>query len=182
VFFDHVPAPLICVSATQVGAIVPYSVAGKASVELRVESATGRTNTVRLAVAASAPGLFTLEATGRGQGAILHPEYSVNGPGNPAERGSAVILYATGEGQTDPGGTDGKLAVGVYPRPRLPVSVRIGGIEGDVWYAGAAPGLVAGALQVNVKVPETVAAGAAVPVILKIGDRISQPGVTLTVR
>ena len=182
VFFDNVPAPLIYVSATQVGAIVPYSVAGKASVELRVESATGRTNTVRLAVAASAPGLFTLEATGRGQGAILHPEYSVNGPGNPAERGSAVILYATGEGQTDPGGTDGKLAVGVYPRPRLPVSVRIGGLEADVWYAGAAPGLVAGALQVNVKVPETVAAGAAVPVILKIGDRISQPGVTLAVR
>jgi uncharacterized protein (TIGR03437 family) len=93
-----------------------------------------------------------------------------------------VILWATGEGQTDPGGTDGKLAAGVYPRPRLPVSVRIGGIEADVWYAGAAPGQVAGVMQINVKVPETVAAGDAVPVILKVGDRISQAGVTLAVR
>lgn len=182
VFFDNVPAPLIYVSATQVSAIVPYSAAGKASVELRVDSATGRTNTVRLAVAASAPGLFTLDSTGESQGAILHPDYSVNGPGNPAPRGAAVILWATGEGQTDPGGTDGKLAAGVYPRPRLPVLVRIGGIEADVWYAGAAPGQVAGVMQVNVKVPETVAAGDAVPVILKVGDRISQAGVTLAVR
>jgi uncharacterized protein (TIGR03437 family) len=37
-------------------------------------------------------------------------------------------------------------------------------------------------MQVNVLVPEGVAPGDAVPVILKVGDRVSQPGLTIAVR
>ena len=39
----------------------------------------------------------------------------------------------------------------------------------NVAYAGAAPGLVAGVLQVNVKIPDNAPTGDAVPVTLSIG-------------
>ena len=41
-------------------------------------------------------------------------------------KGETVALYATGEGQTMPGGADGKVTA-TPPVPRLPVTVTIGG-------------------------------------------------------
>ncbi|MBI3666829.1 MAG: hypothetical protein HY236_11510 [Acidobacteria bacterium] len=49
-------------------------------------------------------------------------------------------------------------------------------------YAGAAPGLVAGVLQVNAKVPDGVTPGSAVPVTITVGTATSPNGVTLAVR
>jgi uncharacterized protein (TIGR03437 family) len=134
-----------------------------------------------MAVSESAPGLFTLDSSGAGPGAVLNQDGSLNTPENPAERGSIVVLYGTGEGQTEPAGQDGSIAGEVPPRPRGPVAVRIGGREADVIYAGGAPGLVAGVIQVNARVPEDAETGE-VPVILRVGGADSQPGVTLAVR
>jgi uncharacterized protein (TIGR03437 family) len=64
----------------------------------------------------------------------------------------------------------------------LPVSARVGGVDAQVTYAGGAPGLVAGALQVNVHIPEGVASGAGVPLVLTVGVAASQPGISLAVR
>jgi len=91
------------------------------------------------------------------------------------------MIYATGGGQTNPPGEDGRLITGEPPRTALPVFVRIGGIEADVLYAGAAPGMVSGLLQVNARVPDSLAFGGAVPVDITIGDVTSKPGVTLWV-
>jgi uncharacterized protein (TIGR03437 family) len=55
-------------------------------------------------------------------------------------------------------------------------------VEARVLYAGAAPGLVSGVLQVNVQVPQQVTAGAAVPVVLKVGEAESQAQVTMAVK
>jgi uncharacterized protein (TIGR03437 family) len=64
----------------------------------------------------------------------------------------------------------------------LPVSVTIGGLPAtDITYAGAAPGLVAGALQVNVRIPASVASGDQ-SVVLRIGNTISQSGLTVSIR
>ena len=90
-------------------------------------------------------------------------------------------LYGTGEGQTDPAGVDGKLANDVLAKPLGLVSVTIGGLPAEVVYAGAAPGLVAGLMQVNVKVPATLPPGAAA-VVLKVGNSVSREGVTIAVR
>jgi uncharacterized protein (TIGR03437 family) len=182
VLFDGVPAPLLYASDRQTSVIVPYVVAGKTTGEVQVEYRGVRSSPVALAVAPAAPGLFTANSSGAGQAAALNQDYTVNGPSNPAPRESVVTLFGTGEGETSPGGIDGKLAAEPLPRPRLPVAVRIGGLAAEVLYAGAAPGLVAGVLQINARVPAGVAAGAGVPVTLTIGNATSPSGVTLAIQ
>lgn len=56
------------------------------------------------------------------------------------------------------------------------VSVKIGGVECPVQYAGAAPGLIAAVLQINVLIPDTVPPGRQ-PVELTIAGVTSQAGV-----
>jgi uncharacterized protein (TIGR03437 family) len=65
--------------------------------------------------------------------------------------------------------------------PQLPVTVSVGGIDAPVSYAGAAPGFVQGALQVNFQIPANVPAGEN-PVVLKVGNAQSQPLLTVSVR
>jgi len=181
VLFDNVAAPLVYVSATQLSAIVPYGVAGKTSTSLQVEYRGLKTNAVSVRVVDTAPGLFTANSSGKGPGAILNADNSLNTASNAAKPGGIVILYGTGEGVTDPGGQDGMVANSVYPKPRQPVTVRIGGKESEVLYAGAAPGLVAGVFQINVKVPEELGAGSH-PVVVQIGTASSSPDVTVAVQ
>ena len=95
--------------------------------------------------------------------------------------GGVITLYATGEGQTTPAGVDGKLAGTTnLTIPVQGVSVTIGGLPAVIDYAGAAPTLVAGVLQLNVEVPTGFAAGAAIPVVLQIGG-VKSPTVTIAV-
>ncbi|MGH9627011.1 MAG: M12 family metallopeptidase, partial [Bryobacteraceae bacterium] len=179
--FDGVPAPLIYVSGNQVSAVVPYSVAGKQSTRVQLEY-RGRLSEPRLLqVAPSAPALFTFDSSGRGPAAALNQNGSVNTSGNPAVPGSVVVLYATGEGQTEPGGIDGKPGAGALPKPKLPVRVRIAGRDARIEYAGGAPGLVAGVMQVNARIPEDCPSGA-VPVVLTVGEASSPASVTIAVQ
>ena len=106
----------------------------------------------------------------------------MNSPVFPAPRGSVVSIYGTGEGQTNPGGQDGRIITTDLRSPRAAVSVKIGGVPAQVKYAGSAPGLVSGVLQVNVEVPANIPPGGQVPIELTIGGIASQSGVTLAVR
>jgi uncharacterized protein (TIGR03437 family) len=182
ILFDDVPSPLIYVSTNQTSAVVPYAVAGKKTTQIRLEYKGIRSNAIEVSVAPTAPGIFTIAGSGAGQGAILNQDWSVNGPNRPAAPRSVVMIYATGEGQTTPAGVDGRLAQGTLPKPVAQVSVRIGEVQAKVLYAGAAPGNVAGVLQVNVEIPENGPSGSAVPVKLVIGDAASQSGVTLAIQ
>lgn len=180
ILFDGTPAPLIYVSSGLSSAIVPYGVR-QPSTQLQVEYNGVRSAPLPLSVAASAPGIFTANSSGSGQGAILNQDGSINTTSNPAQADSVVSLFASGEGQTDPPGVDGELADDVLPKPTSRVSVRIGGLEAEVVYAGTAPGSLKGFLQVNARIPIGVVSGNAVPITLTIGDATSQPGVTLAV-
>lgn len=181
VLFDGVAAPLVYVSGGQTSAIVPYSVAGKSSTQMVVEYQGRRSAPVDLSVVPVAPALFSSDASGRGGGAILNENGSVNGASNAAAKGSIVVLYGTGEGQTNPPGVDGQIAVGVFPKPLLSVAVSIGGLPAEILYAGAAPGLVAGVFQINARISPEVASGN-VPVVVTIGSAASQSGLTVAVR
>jgi uncharacterized protein (TIGR03437 family) len=179
ILFDGIPAPLLYVSATQIAGIVPYAVDGKSSTQVVLEYRGQQSAALTVPVAASSPAIFMLD-TNR-QGAILNQDNSVNGAGNPAAIGSYIVVFGTGEGQTDPAGVDGKVANAVYPKPKLPVSLSIGGVDAPIAYAGAAPSGVAGAFQVNAVVPPGVTPGSAVPVVLNVGG-VSSPAVYVAIR
>jgi uncharacterized protein (TIGR03437 family) len=138
------------------------------------------TNAVTLPVVASAPAIFSVDGSGKGQAAILNEDGTNNCAASPAQAGSIIVFYATGEGQTQPAGVDGRIAHDVLPTPVLPVSVTIGGIPAELIYAGAAQDAVAGMFQVSVRIPDGVASGAA-PVLLTIGNATS-PVMTVAVR
>jgi uncharacterized protein (TIGR03437 family) len=166
----------------QFSCIVPYSVTGRQTTRVQAEFKGEKGNILTIPVSASVPGLFTLDQTGRNQLAALNSDYSLNGASRPAARGSIVMLFGTGEGPTTPSGSDGKLAVGVYPKPAANVTAQVGGRDAEVLYAGAAPDLVAGVIQINVRIPADAPLGN-VPVVIKVGSRTSsQSGATLTIR
>jgi len=181
VFFDGIPAPLIYVTAQAVSAVVPYEVAGEPATQMVVVRNGQGTQPESLPVAASAPALFTADSSGAGQAAARNEDGSLNSPQNGAAPGSIVVLYATGEGQTSPGGVDGRISTEVVPKPLAPVSVQIGGMPAEVLYAGAAPQAVAGLLQLNVRVPVSLSRGAN-PVVLTVGANSSRSDVTITIR
>ena len=132
---------------------MPYGITGtNAQVTVTYQGQTSAAFSV--SIASSAPGIFTLDSTGQGQAAAINQDgVTVNSAATPAKIGEYISLYATGEGQTTPAGVDGKPASAPYPHPNLPVTVTVGGQDAPVKYAGGAPGLVAGVMQVNVQIP-----------------------------
>ncbi len=180
VLFDETPAPLVYTSRRQISAIVPYSVAGKAQVRLRIEFQGATTVTGTLRVVATAPGIFTYP--GGRRAVVVNQDGTFNAPDNRSAIDSVAVAFATGEGQTEPAGLDGQIAAAVFPKPVAPVEVLVGGVRAEIVYVGAAPGVVAGLLQVNFRIPRLVAPGAAVPLVLRIGNAVSQDGVTFAVR
>jgi uncharacterized protein (TIGR03437 family) len=178
VLFDGVAAPMVYAYAGQTSAIVPYGVASKTSTQVSVVYQGVASAAQTVAVVPVQLGLFSANANGLGQGAILHPDYSVNSTSNPAKRNGIVVLFGTGEGQTTPGGVDGQTAVSEYPKPLAPVTVKIGGRDAEVLYYGAAPTLVAGVIQVNVKIPAGTPDGNAT---VQVFEGANQSPATITV-
>jgi trimeric autotransporter adhesin len=180
ILFNGVAAPILYSSFSQAGAIAPYGISG-ASVAVTVQYQGSATLPVTVALASAAPAIFTLDSSGTGQVLAANEDGFLNGPDRPARPGSFVTLYATGEGETSPVGSDGKLAVAPLAKPLLPVTATVGGQNAFVQYAGAALGMVAGIMQVNVQIPAGTPAGSAVPILLSVGDASSPAGVTVAV-
>ena len=182
VSFNGIPAPMIYAWASQTAAIVPYGITGAfAQVTVTYQDRTSQAFPVSMA--SSAPGIYTYDSSGKGPAAAINQDgVTVNTAATPTKIGDIISLYATGEGQTTPAGVDGKAASVPYPYPNLPVTATVGGQDAPVKYAGGAPGLVAGLMQVNIQIPSGIQTGNAVPVVLRVGDAFSPGGVTIAVR
>jgi uncharacterized protein (TIGR03437 family) len=175
VSFNGVNAPIYYVSSTIVAAIVPYELFGHTQVPVSVTYQGKTSQVATVTVAATAPGIFTADASGSGQAAAINQDGTLNSASNPAPVGTIVTFYGTGEGQTTPAGVDGKIAAGPsYPSPLQNYSATVNGLPAVIDYLGAAPTLVAGALQFNVEIPTGVPGGSAIPVVLTIGGVASQ--------
>jgi len=179
VLFDGTAAPLIYVSATQISAMVPYGI-GISSTQIQVTYQGVASDPVQKSVAMSAPGIFTADSSGIGQAAMTNADGSYNSTSNPATPGSYVTFYITGEGQTDPPGSDGNVAAGTA-NVNLPVTVQVAGRTAQVLYAGSAPGNVNGFAQINAVIPADLQYGGNLPLTVQIGGVSSQAGVTLAV-
>ena len=159
--FDGIPGQTIYASTTQVNVIAPAGIAGRTLVQVRVDTdgigSDSFTSTVRDAM----PGIFTLNGSGAGPGAIVNQDGTINSAGNPAAPGTIVSVYGTGQGMLNS------------------ASVRILGTPCEILFAGqTAPGLY----QVNVRVPENAFATDRAPVELTVGDFPAQSGVTMAIR
>jgi uncharacterized protein (TIGR03437 family) len=179
VLFDGIPAPVLYAKATQTSVMVPYGVNGRTSTNIVVEYSGVQSAPVSQAVVPTVPGIYTLNQAGTGPGAILNQDgVTVNSVSAPEKRGNVIAIYMTGEGQTIPGGIDGVVIPAVasaLKHPVLPVTVTVGGIDAPVQYAGSAPTLISGVMQVNVAIPLTIAAGTQ-PVVVTVGTVKSQSG------
>jgi uncharacterized protein (TIGR03437 family) len=179
IFFDGRAAPLIYAVAGQISAVVPYEVSGKQQTVVQYSYNGVVSNNATVPVAASAPAIFTQDASGSGPGLVLNGGTSLNTAANPATGGSIVAVLATGGGTIMGGATDGALAPGVGNQT-LPVSATIGGITAPVGYSGPAPGEVNGVMQVNLTVPAGMTG--AQPLVIFVGSVASQSGVTVAVK
>jgi 6-phosphogluconolactonase len=181
--FDGVAAPLLSAQAGQVMAVVPYEVNGNPSTQLQVSYQGQTSSAVAVPVAVAAPGIFTVDGSGSGQGMISNEDGTANAPDNAASVGSTVVVSATGEGQTIPSGVDGKPGdPATPPVPIQPVTATVGGLDAQVLSAGGISGMTAGFLQVAVQIPDGVTPGDTVPIVLTIGGISSQTSVTLAIQ
>ena len=185
VTFNGVAAPLTYVASGQINAIVPYEVSGGTTTSVVVNFNDAPSPPITLNVTPTAPAIFSLSQGGSGQGAILNQDFSVNGASNPAAKGSYISIYATGEGALSPQPPTGSVtpANPPYPMPvATPVSVTIGGQPAAISYAGEAPGLVSGVLQVNVQIPSKTGSGPQT-VVLTVGTATNaQQNITVAVQ
>ena len=172
VLFDNVAAPIVYAVRGQICAIVPYAVSGRKTTEVVVEYQGQRSPPVVLPVVRSAPAVFTLDASGAGQAAMLNETGCCNSVRNPAVRGTVASLYATGEGLPLPGADR-------PPVTGLPVKVKVtvGGVAAEILWKGNV-----GLLQVNFRVPANAPLGDAVPLVLTVGEAHSTAAVTMAVR
>ena len=183
VLMNGIAAPLIFVSPGQINAQVPWEISG-GSISTQVVANGALSNTVTAASGPAAPGVFTMDQSGSGQGAVLIAAVghlaaasgSVTGClSRPVLPGEHISIYCTGLGAVSNPPSSGAPA----PSEQLSTTmstptVTIGGIPATVVFSGLAPGFV-GLYQVNVRVPANVPSGNAVPVVLGIGGASAKP-------
>ena len=179
VYFDEFKAPILYASSGQINAIVPFGIVGRRKVRAVVRNGFQSAKPLELEVATAKPALFALDGSGGGPAAAVNEDGRINGIQDGARRGSMILLYGSGFGSYAAGFSDGEIPIVARALVNLP-EVIIGGRSALVHYAGAAPGLVAGVVQLNVVVPENSPSGAVDVVVVSAGIR-SNPGATIFV-
>jgi uncharacterized protein (TIGR03437 family) len=182
VTFGGVAAPVLYASAAQINAVVPYEIAGQTQVAMQVSYAGSVSAAMPVAVAGVVPGVFTANATGTGQANASNQDGTRNTPFTPADRGSFVTMYFTGGGQTNPPGASGSVNGNTLKRLAQTVTATVGGVPAAVTFAGSAPGMVDGVMQLNLQLSPNTPVGGAQPVVLTIGGVSSAANVTLAVQ
>ena len=153
--FGDEAAPLLFVSAGQINAQVPFSVAGSETVPVSVYLNGRLTGQTVVEVKPTNLDLFFFDPLSR-HVAILNQDGSLNSPRNPARPGQILTLFGSGHGQTNPPAQTGALASPPLASLANPLKVsfssgtRIGDL--DILYAGPAPGF-AGLFQANLRLP-----------------------------
>ena len=162
VSFNGTAARLFYVGPGQINALAPDGLAEGATASVEVTSGGAAVGSLTVAVASAVPGIFTVGANG--QAAATNRDGTGNSDLYPAQVGSIVTLFATGQGES----------------ANAAANLTIGGAVAAMLYAGPAPGF-AGLMQINARVPLGIAPGDE-PVVLNVGGVVSQAGVTLAVK
>jgi uncharacterized protein (TIGR03437 family) len=184
--FDGEPAPILYADTGQINAVVPFKTGRSTPFTLMsIHNGAEVLGPYELPVSAAAPGIFAtymrpadLGMAPNAMAAAVNEDGSVNSSTNPATPGSVISIFATGAGafnQQIEDGSPGPLEP-PFPAPVLGVGARIlapsvyvPGTAAEVLFAGQAPGLIAGIVQVNVRIPADTPDGT-VGVAVSFGD------------
>jgi uncharacterized protein (TIGR03437 family) len=180
VMVGKVAAPILYSSATQVNAIVPYETAGLSQVSIEVRY-NGGAATQLVQVQAASPGAFTENSAGTGNVVAANQDGTINGPSNPAAKGSVVTIYWTGGGQTNPSGVTGSVTGAVLKWLTGPISVSVGNQPATVLFDGSAPSFVDGVDQLNIRLSPSTPSGAQ-PLIVTVGGIAGPAFATLSIQ
>jgi uncharacterized protein (TIGR03437 family) len=162
-------APIYFVSAGQINVLVPFATAGPTAT-IVVNNGGTNSNPVTVPVAATAPGVYTLDSSGLGSGAILHADYSLVNDASPAIGGETVLIYLTGMGATNPSVSDGTAgSSGTLYKSNNPVTVYVAGQSAAVAFNGLAPGFP-GLYQLNVTLPAPLAGSGRLPLAISTAN------------
>jgi uncharacterized protein (TIGR03437 family) len=170
VLVNGVAAPLYYVSPSQLNVQIPYQATANSTAELSINN-NGKVITQSFPVSSQAPGIFTTTT-----GALV--------PTPTAAAGQEISFYITGAGAVSPAIATGAAPAASTPLTDLPAPVQftavtIGGATAAIDFIGITPGLV-GVMQINVTVPNGIAAGAQ-PVLVIVNGVSSAPAtVTIT--
>ncbi len=178
-------APLLYASDGQVNALVPYGINVNTAQQLVISVGTSISVPQAVTLAAAAPGVFTINGSGSGQGIIegvdANQVQTLADTDHPVSPGEAVIIYCTGLGEVNPPVRTGAAApLAPLSNTVSPVTVTIGGQQATVLFAGLTPNF-AGLYQVNALVPKGVTPGSEVPVVITAAGQQSKT-VTIAVR
>ena len=154
---DHA-SPITTVASSQINFIVPFEAptSGTAQVTVVNASTSQVLGSGTMILNTASPGFFTMSQTGIGQIAALNCnqspcENTVNGTAHPANPGSVIQLFLTGQGLVPNAPPDGQGASGAVNTSSKP-AVYIGTSLGTLQYSGLAPGYP-GLWQINVQIP-----------------------------
>ncbi len=136
----------VSMSSSSITAVVPASAPANAAV-VQVTSGSASSNQVLVPVTTAAPGIFSQNGNGYGQGYILNKDGTLNTPSNPAKPGDPITVFATGVGPVS--FTQG------YAVTQYPVDVYVDGFfaDGIEAFMGPVSGLPGSVYQIQVYVP-----------------------------
>jgi uncharacterized protein (TIGR03437 family) len=174
------PVPLFYANLGQVNGQVPWELAGQTQTSLTA-TINGQTSVQAVSLATYAPGIFTVNSEGTGQGSIQDASYRLISSTNPTTAGAVIQIYCTGLGPvTNQPATGMPASVNTLAYTTTMPTVTIGGVSSTVQFAGLTPGEV-GLYQVNAQVPQGTPKGSSVPVTISIGGVVSHT-VTIAVQ
>ncbi len=173
VTFNGTAAPIFSVSnvngVQQVTVQVPYEVAGLGTASVVINVAGGGSGTFTVTLKPYSPGLFATNVFGlANQIVAIRPDGSYVSPANPAHRGEAIIIFATGLGQTNP--LTGTNESGV-PNQNVIANIAVGFNNSGTPFISAQSVIGdVGVYAITLVVPTNTAAGPSQPVGLIVYD------------
>ena len=177
-----IAVPLFYSSTGQINAQIPFEQPVNSRPQLVLSTSNAFAVPEAITIADARPGIFTVNSSGSGQGAVTNPQGIIVDSNAPATAGDVVILYCSGLGATNPAVASNNLPPTAEPLARVTTAVTatVGGRNAPVQFGGLAPGFV-GLYQVNVQIPSGVAPSGAVSLVLTQGG-VSSNSVTIAVR
>jgi uncharacterized protein (TIGR03437 family) len=182
----NVGAPLFMTYCTQTNLQIPWESVGQTQVPVSATVGGQTSAQTQATIVPYAPGIFTLNMAGSGQGAVeIAPTSQLAAPlssaGQPVARGQYIAIWCTGLGPVTNQPATGAAALSNPLSYTLTAPiVTVGGASAQVTYSGLAPGF-AGLYQVNAVIPAGAPSGSNVALVLNIGG-IASNSVTIAVQ